>query len=123
MPLHYDPLVAKLIVWGRDRPEAIRRMTRALAEFGVAGVRTTIPFHAAVMRHPDFLAGRLSTAFIARAFPHGVAASTAAPSRVALIAAALHGYHRTAAAPRRASSAGASAWTLAGRPGTRRFPR
>ena len=54
VPLHYDPLMAKLVVWGRDRAEAICRMASALDEFAVAGVRTTIPFHQAVMRHPDF---------------------------------------------------------------------
>ena len=66
--LHYDPLMAKLIVWGRDRGEAVGRMRRALGEFGVTGVRTTIPFHRAVMHHPDFLGGRLSTGFVERAF-------------------------------------------------------
>src|SRR2546427_3243990 len=49
VPLHYDPLMAKLVVWGRDRAEAICRMASALDEFAVAGVRTTIPFHQAVM--------------------------------------------------------------------------
>ena len=72
MSLHYDPLMAKLIVWGRDRDDAVRRMRRALGEFGVTGVRTTIPFHRAVMRHPDFLGGRLSTAFVERAFAGGL---------------------------------------------------
>ena len=97
VPLHYDPLMAKLIVWGRDRDAAVRRMGAALAEFGVGGVRTTIPFHRAVMRHPDFLAGRLSTAFVERAFPggRGLAAPSPERARVAAVAAALRAHAQT----------------------------
>jgi acetyl-CoA carboxylase biotin carboxylase subunit len=123
VPIHYDPLMAKLIVWGRDRDEAIRRMAGALAEFTVGGVRTTIPFHAAVMRHPDFVAGRLSTAFVERVtVPREPRAGTAR-ARAALVAAALHA--ERAAARRRpvAPPPGASPWAAAGRPGQRRFPR
>jgi acetyl-CoA/propionyl-CoA carboxylase biotin carboxyl carrier protein len=61
----YDSLIAKLVVWGRDREEAIARMARALAEFTVEGVPTTLPFHRHVMAHPAFRAGEVSTAFIA----------------------------------------------------------
>ncbi|MFM9107650.1 MAG: acetyl-CoA carboxylase biotin carboxylase subunit [Chloroflexota bacterium] len=60
----YDSMIAKLAVWGRDRDEAIARMARALAEYEVAGVATTIPFHRNVMAHPAFRAGDVSTAFI-----------------------------------------------------------
>jgi acetyl-CoA/propionyl-CoA carboxylase biotin carboxyl carrier protein len=60
----YDSLIAKLIVWGRDRGEAIARMRRALADFAVEGVPTTIPFHRAMMDHPDFLAGEVTTTFL-----------------------------------------------------------
>jgi acetyl-CoA carboxylase biotin carboxylase subunit len=59
VPPHYDSLLAKLIVHGRDREEAICRMGRALEEFVVEGIPTTIPFHQAVMKHPDFLRGRV----------------------------------------------------------------
>ena len=61
----YDSLIAKLVVWGRDREEAIARGRRALAEFAIAGVPTTIPFHRAVLDHPEFLAGGATTAFLA----------------------------------------------------------
>jgi acetyl-CoA carboxylase biotin carboxylase subunit len=61
---HYDSLVAKLIVTGRDRDQAIRRSRRALAEFVVAGVRTTIPFHQAALEHPAFVEGRYDTRFV-----------------------------------------------------------
>ena len=79
--LHYDPLMAKLIVWGRDRARAVRRMGRALDEFARRGVRTTMPFHRARDRHADFLAGRLSTAFVERAFAGGARGRLAASAR------------------------------------------
>ena len=60
----YDSMIAKLVAWGRDRDEAVDRMARALAEFRVEGVPTTIPFHRNVMAHPAFRAGGVSTAFI-----------------------------------------------------------
>ncbi len=125
VPIYYDPLMAKLIAWGRDRGEAARRMARALAEFVVTGVKTTIPFHAAVMAHPDFLAGRLSTAFVERAFPGGPGRRDGPPPRVAIIAAALHAYERAKAAGPRAPEGrpGPSPWALSARPGARRPPR
>jgi acetyl-CoA carboxylase biotin carboxylase subunit len=66
VPPHYDSLLAKLIVHGRDREEAIARMQRALDEMLIQGVQTTIPFHQKVLRHPDFLAGKTSTRFLER---------------------------------------------------------
>ena len=65
VPLFYDPLLSKLIVWGKDRAHAIARMRRALNEYQVMGVRTTLPFARWLMDHPRFLAGDMSTDFIA----------------------------------------------------------
>jgi acetyl-CoA carboxylase biotin carboxylase subunit len=65
VPLFYDPLLAKLVVWGRDRAQAIARMRRALDEYQIVGVRTTLPFVHWLMQHPRFIAGELSTDFIA----------------------------------------------------------
>jgi acetyl-CoA carboxylase biotin carboxylase subunit len=65
VPLFYDPLLAKLIVWGKDRPQAIARMRRALSEYHILGVRTTLPFASWLMEHPRFIAGDMSTDFIA----------------------------------------------------------
>ena len=64
IPPVYDPMISKLVVWGRDRNEAILRMRRALYEYIIMGVKTNIPFHKAVMENPRFVNGELSTHFI-----------------------------------------------------------
>ncbi len=64
VPPFYDSLLGKLVVWGRDRDEALARARWALAEFRVEGVATTIPFHLRVLDHPLFRAGTVSTHFI-----------------------------------------------------------
>jgi acetyl-CoA carboxylase biotin carboxylase subunit len=69
VPLNYDPMLSKLIAFGSDRDEAIARMHRALSEYRVDGIRTTIPFYLHVMKHPDFRAGNFDTSFIDRLLP------------------------------------------------------
>ena len=64
--IYYDPMISKLAAWGRTRQEAIERMRRALEEYEVGGIKTTLPFFREVMRDPEFVAGRLDTGFIAR---------------------------------------------------------
>jgi pyruvate carboxylase subunit A len=64
IPAVYDPMISKLVVWGRDRQEAILRMRRALYEYIITGVKTNIPFHKAVMENSRFVQGNLSTHFI-----------------------------------------------------------
>ena len=66
VPSYYDPLLAKLIVWGRDRREAIARALRALDEFHIDGLKTTIPFHREVLTNAFFRRGETSTDFIRR---------------------------------------------------------
>jgi len=66
IPPHYDSLIAKLIVSGRDRQEAIARGRRALDLFVIEGIKTTIPMHRRVLDDPDFVDGRLSTRFMDR---------------------------------------------------------
>jgi acetyl-CoA carboxylase biotin carboxylase subunit len=66
IPPYYDSLIAKLIVWGRDREEAIGRGRRALDFFVIEGIKTTIPLHRRILDDPDFVAGRLSTHFMER---------------------------------------------------------
>jgi pyruvate carboxylase subunit A len=64
IPPYYDPLIAKLIVWGRNRDEAILRMQRALYEYAIVGIESNIPFHRAVMANSRFAKGELGTHFI-----------------------------------------------------------
>ena len=61
---YYDSMLAKLIVWGRDREEALTRAERALDEFIVEGINTTIPFHRNMLKHPTFRSGEADTAFV-----------------------------------------------------------
>jgi acetyl-CoA carboxylase biotin carboxylase subunit len=71
IPPYYDSLIAKLIVHGKDRMEAINRMERALEMFVIEGISTNIPLHERIMRDDDFRAGRFHTGFLARFFPNG----------------------------------------------------
>jgi acetyl-CoA carboxylase biotin carboxylase subunit len=66
---YYDPLIAKLIVWGETRTQAIVRLRRALEEYRIAGVRTNIPFHQSMMATYPFLAGDYDTRFVEEQFP------------------------------------------------------
>ena len=115
VPRFYDTLLAKLIVWAPDRDAAIARMTRALDEYRVAGVRTTIPFLRRLVDHQEFRAGRLSTGLLERLMPELTAAD---PSRqtLAVVAAVLteqeHGAEIVQPAP-------TSAWRSATRPAWR----
>ena len=64
IPSYYDSMIAKLIVTGRTRQQAIERMKRALDEFIIEGVKTTIPFHRQLMDHPEYVAGNYTTKFM-----------------------------------------------------------
>jgi len=66
VPIYYDPLLSKLITWGRTRQEAIARMRRALDEYVIDGIRTTIPFFKEVLTAKSFLSGEIDTGFIDR---------------------------------------------------------
>jgi len=65
--IHYDPMLAKLIVWSNNRPAAIRRLSRALGELTITGIRSNLDFLRQVMNHPDFLAGHYDIGLIERA--------------------------------------------------------
>jgi acetyl/propionyl-CoA carboxylase alpha subunit len=93
VPLEYDPMLAKLAVWGSDRAEAIARMRRALGEFAIQGIRTNLPFFRRVLEHSDFVAGRLDTGFIDRVLAAGLMAEeppSGEEERAAVLAALLH---------------------------------
>ncbi len=96
IPIHYDPMIAKLITFADTREAAIRRMARALAEYEVAGVKTTIPFCAFVMDHEAFIKGDISTHFVGEHFnPETLAGAPDEETEVAMLLAAWH-LHNTA---------------------------
>ena len=64
IPTFYDSMISKLVTWGRTRDDSIARMKRALSEYIILGVKTTIPFHKAILRNPNFISGDLNTHFI-----------------------------------------------------------
>ena len=66
VPIFYDSLIAKLLVWAPTREEAITRMKRALSEYKIIGIKTGIPFHQQVMDSPDFIKGEYDTTFVAK---------------------------------------------------------
>jgi acetyl/propionyl-CoA carboxylase alpha subunit len=115
--IFYDPLVAKLIAWGRDRAEAIRRMRRALQEYTVLGVKTSIPFHRRMLDDPQFLSGQFHTQFVEGWLAKGMQQGSDTTAEIALIAGALYLHTRKPPVPASgggASSAG-SPWTWAAR--------
>jgi acetyl-CoA carboxylase biotin carboxylase subunit len=61
VPIFYDPMISKLIAWGEDRPQAIARMRRALREYVVLGIKTSVPFFRWMLDQPDFAAARFHT--------------------------------------------------------------
>ena len=75
IPMFYDSMIAKLIVHGADRADAIRRMRSALNAFVIRGISSNIPFQSALLAHPKFVAGQFNTGFIAEQFPQGFSAA------------------------------------------------
>ncbi len=71
IPIHYDPLLAKLIAYGKNRSEAIERLIRAIEEYEIAGVQTTLTFGKWVLQHPAFVSGNFDTGFIPKYFIPG----------------------------------------------------
>ncbi len=69
--MFYDPMIAKLCTWGKDRPEALEAMRKALDAFEVEGIGHNLPFCAAVMDHPRFASGNITTGFIEEEYPDG----------------------------------------------------
>jgi propionyl-CoA carboxylase alpha chain len=71
IPMYYDSMIAKLIVHGKDRNDAIAKMREALNGFVIRGINSNIPFQAALLAHPDFVSGNFNTGFIAQHYAHG----------------------------------------------------
>ena len=115
--IHYDPMIAKLAVWGRTRAQAIDRLRRALDEYDVTGITTTLPFFREVVRDEEFISARLDTGFIAR-FNERRAADEAfrTESDLAAIAAALnYSSRQQRTALQMATQTSTSRWKMAGR--------
>ncbi len=121
--IHYDPMISKLAAWGRTRTEAIDRLRRALGEYEVGGIKTTLPFFREIVRDPEFSDGRLDTGFITRFNERRGRVSSPASEKatqaqqdIALIAAAIH-YSRQQkeAALRPAIPVSQSRWKMSGR--------
>lgn len=68
IPIHYDPMIAKLIVHAKDRNAAIEKMIRAIDDFKIVGIETTLDFCKFVLKHPDFVSGKFDTGFVSKYF-------------------------------------------------------
>ncbi len=90
IPMYYDSMIAKLIVHGKDRTEAIEKMRGALNDFVIRGIHSNVPFQAALLQHPRFVSGDFTTGFIAEEYPEGFkkdSVQPADPKRLAALAA------------------------------------
>jgi len=94
--MYYDPMIAKLCTWGRDRAHAIEEMRLALDTFEVEGIGHNLPFCSAVMEHARFAAGDITTAFIAEEFPEGFQGNTLPDAMLRRVAAAAAAMNRVA---------------------------
>jgi acetyl-CoA carboxylase biotin carboxylase subunit len=115
---YYDPLIAKLCTWGRDRQEAIQRMQRALREFKIVGVSTNIPFHLQVMEDAHFVQGKLDTSFVEKRF-EGRRADGMPEEQIALLAAAVLSHRRSSGRLARSQPPRPSGWRMRNRPARR----
>ncbi len=125
IPVHYDPMISKLVVWGEDRAAALGRMRRALDEYQVRGIETNLPFHRLALRHAQFLAGEFDTGFIGREHAALTPRAEGPALEAAMIAAALDAASRgrvaapttgaTNGAATTAEPAGPSAWRTGAR--------
>ncbi|MCC6193288.1 MAG: acetyl/propionyl/methylcrotonyl-CoA carboxylase subunit alpha [Burkholderiales bacterium] len=94
IPMYYDSMIAKLIVHAPTRGEAIARMSDALNDFVIRGIESNLVFQSALLRHPRFGEGRLTTAFIAEEYPHGFRLADVPPENPAFLAAVAAAVHR-----------------------------
>jgi acetyl-CoA carboxylase, biotin carboxylase subunit len=115
VPIHYDPLISKLVAYGYSRRDAILRMRRAVSEYQVLGIKTTLPFFERVLHHPAFLAGDFDTSFVEKAFADADRRRER-PVDVAVAAAAVHAFRERQKARLSDGSSGppTSPWWQAG---------
>jgi len=100
IPVHYDPMISKLVVWGEDRGKALARMRRALDEYAVRGIETNLAFHRRCFRHAAFVAGDYDTGFIARNAAELAPKADDAELTAAIIAAALDAHTQPSRSPK-----------------------
>jgi acetyl-CoA carboxylase biotin carboxylase subunit len=105
IPVHYDPMISKLVVWGEDRKTAVARMRRALDEYAVRGIETNLAFHRRCFRHDSFIAGEYDTGFIGRNSKELAPRADEAELTAAIIAAALESSTNLHAAPKAGNGA------------------
>jgi acetyl-CoA carboxylase biotin carboxylase subunit len=115
--LHYDPLLAKLIVWGEDRPQALQRLRRALSEYLLLGVRTDLPLYRYLLDHPAFLAGDFDTAFLDREWRPGAWLTDDLVELAAIVAALGAEQDTSVSQPAELLHRQTSSWRAAARPG------
>jgi acetyl-CoA carboxylase biotin carboxylase subunit len=113
VPVHYDAMLSKLICHAATRTDAIARMKRALGEYRVEGIDTTIPFFTYIMNHPDFQAARFDTRFIDRILPEMTFERGGGDVDAAIAAAAILAFEESQQV--RIADAKDSAWKRAGR--------
>ncbi len=94
VPIYYDPIIAKVIVWGRNRQEAILRMDRTLQELVIKGIKTTIPFHRWLVNHPRFIRADFNTTFVEQEYLKKRHEPKDSFWEIASIAAAIRAYQR-----------------------------
>jgi acetyl-CoA carboxylase, biotin carboxylase subunit len=120
VPVYYDSMIAKLVAWGEDRPSTIARMARALREYQVLGIRTTIPFFQWLMGRPEYREGRYDTTYLDRLLEErrgeSFSALDARTEELMTIAAGLDAYFKAAEGASGGAEAGIqSPWLLAAR--------
>jgi len=121
--VYYDPMISKLLTHGKDRRQAIERMKRALREYRISGVATNIEFHKAILEHPEFAAGNLSTHFIDDYYKKESDRADRI-DEAAAVAAALYEHgsrNRLLVSPLRKTRV--TAWRISNRPGDSDSPR
>ena len=115
VPIHYDPMVSKLVAHGADRGEAMARMRRALAEYRVLGIRTTLPFFERVLRDPAFLRGDFDTGYVDRLLAAPPATDGGSNAwEIAAIAAAVKAFRDREAGRQAPPAAGGGGWRRLG---------
>jgi acetyl/propionyl-CoA carboxylase alpha subunit len=111
IPIYYDPMIAKLITYGKNREEAIERMVRAIDEYQITGIETTLPFGKFVMQHEAFTSGKFDTHFVKKYFqPEKLQQENKAEAMIAALVAAQLMQQKPSTITNQGSAASAAAW-------------